>query len=84
MLVLQLKPRALAAIARRGGHNAPDLLEYGNDYLAFIRRHPRFGSAEALIAAYQRELEHRRQEQYPGGRRQTAYSKPGLAIRRAR
>jgi hypothetical protein len=62
----------------------PDLLRYGNDYRAFIRRHPRFGSAEALIAAYQRELEHRRQEQYPGGRRQTAYSIPGLAIRRAR
>lgn len=41
----------------------PDLLEYGNDYLAFIRRHPPFGSATELIAAYQRELEQRRQEQ---------------------
>ena len=41
----------------------PDLLEYGNDYLAFIRRHPPFGSAGELIGAYQRELEQRRQQQ---------------------
>jgi RND superfamily putative drug exporter len=41
----------------------PDLLEYVNDYLAFIRRNPPFGSAEALIGAYRRELEQRRQEQ---------------------
>jgi hypothetical protein len=41
----------------------PDLLEYGNDYLAFIRRHLPFGSAQELIAAYQRELERRRQQQ---------------------
>lgn len=40
-----------------------DLLEYGNDYLAFIRRHPPFSSAEELIGAYRRELEQRWQEQ---------------------
>jgi hypothetical protein len=40
-----------------------DLLEYGNDWLAFIRLQPPFGSAEELIPAYQRGLEQRRHEQ---------------------
>jgi hypothetical protein len=50
-------------LSKPGRNVQPDLLECGNDYLAFIRRHPPFGSAEELIAAYQRELEQRRQEQ---------------------
>jgi hypothetical protein len=63
MLVLQLKPRALAAPLGEAATTQPDLLQYGDGYLAFIRRHPPFGSAKAPIAAYQRELEHRRQEE---------------------
>jgi hypothetical protein len=41
----------------------PDLLKYGDGYLAFIRRHPPFVPADELIASYRRELEQRRQEQ---------------------
>jgi hypothetical protein len=59
----QMKPRALATPHGEAAPMQPDLLEYGNDYLTFIRRHPPFGSATELIAAYQRELEQRRQEQ---------------------
>jgi hypothetical protein len=50
-------------LAKPARNAQPDLLEYGNDYLAFIRRHPPFGSPEELIGAYQCELEQRRQEQ---------------------
>jgi hypothetical protein len=51
MSMLRLN-RALAAPPGETTTTQPELLEYGNDYLVFIRRHTPFGSAEALTAAY--------------------------------
>jgi hypothetical protein len=41
----------------------PELLEIGNAYLAFIRNNPPFGTADALLDAYHRELQRRWQHQ---------------------
>jgi len=48
-------------LAKSARNAQPDLLERGNQYLAFIRSHPPFGSAGELIDAYRRELRARRE-----------------------
>ena len=49
-------------LAKPARNAQPDLLELGNDYLAFIRRKPPLGSPQLLIDAYVHELRQRQQQ----------------------
>jgi len=60
---LGLQPNIDSLLAKPPRNARPKLLEIGNDYLAFIRRNPPFGSADALLDAYHRELERHWQHQ---------------------